>query len=301
LNGHHAPAVERSLRLWGPTDDRTIWLGTMCAVAEQPARVADPRLPSRIAAVLRDRFERMQGEASSPAQFQRRHTPLPHTTAAPGARGDARITPSPLAGASPAAASRAGAELARGFRFPAAARADERAPRPDARVDQAHASPHAGFFTPYAGLLFVIPILDRLAFGKFLAARPALLETDFPLTLLWRIGRSAGLTPTDPLGHTFERAGVSDREAPSDAAWLLHAWRVAVRSWCRRPLRVPLATLICRPGRVHFSRTHMESSFDLSQLDLRLRRLALDVDPDWVPWFGRVVRFHYGNVHDSSR
>jgi len=24
-----------------------------------------------------------------------------------------------------------------------------------------------------------------------------------------------------------------------------------------------------------------------------VRRLGLDLDPGWLPWFGRVVRFHY--------
>jgi len=62
-----------------------------------------------------------------------------------------------------------------------------------------------------------------------------------------------------------------------------------------------LAALVRRPGRVHHSRTHIESCFDLSQLDLRVRRAALDVDPGWVPWLGRVVRFHYGEHDDGGR
>jgi hypothetical protein len=24
-----------------------------------------------------------------------------------------------------------------------------------------------------------------------------------------------------------------------------------------------------------------------------VRRLGLDIDPGWLPWFGRVVAFHY--------
>jgi hypothetical protein len=33
--------------------------------------------------------------------------------------------------------------------------------------------------------------------------------------------------------------------------------------------------------------------FDLAAADVRVRRSGLDIDPGWVPWLGRVVRFHY--------
>ena len=61
-----------------------------------------------------------------------------------------------------------------------------------------------------------------------------------------------------------------------------------------------LTTLIRRPGRVHISRTHIAAGFALSQIDVRLRRLALDVDPGWVPWMGRVVQFNYGERYDRG-
>jgi hypothetical protein len=31
-------------------------------------------------------------------------------------------------------------------------------------------------------------------------------------------------------------------------------------------------------------------------VSLAVRRAGLDLDPGWVPWFGRVVGFHYGRV-----
>jgi hypothetical protein len=36
--------------------------------------------------------------------------------------------------------------------------------------------------------------------------------------------------------------------------------------------------------------------FDLNGVSLAVRRGGLDLDPGWVPWFGRVVGFHYGRV-----
>lgn len=302
LDDRHTAAVERWLRVWGARDDRTIWLGTMCAVVEQPARVADSRLPSRVAHLLRERFERTHGlHPSLPAPLPRRSAPAPGPAREHEAEGEARMGPPARADVSRSTSDTTSVEDARGAKVAAADVGEEQAPddRAPSRGSQANAV--ARLFTPYAGLLLVIPVLERLAFGRFLVARPALLETDFPVRLLRRIGHFAGLTKTDPLAQMFERAGLPEVGPRSDDEWLLDAWTIAVRRWCRRNLRVPLATVICRPGRVHLSRTHMESFFDLSQLDVRLRRVALDVDPGWVPWFGRVVRFHYGAIHDSSR
>jgi len=31
-----------------------------------------------------------------------------------------------------------------------------------------------------------------------------------------------------------------------------------------------------------------------------VRRVALDVDPGWLPWLGCVVRFHYGDVPELN-
>ena len=40
-------------------------------------------------------------------------------------------------------------------------------------------------------------------------------------------------------------------------------------------------------------RTDLDVSLPLDQADIRVRRAGLDLDPGWLPWFGRVVRFHY--------
>jgi hypothetical protein len=34
----------------------------------------------------------------------------------------------------------------------------------------------------------------------------------------------------------------------------------------------------------------------LGAADLRVRRRGLDRDPGWVPWYGRIVAFHYADV-----
>jgi hypothetical protein len=87
-------------------------------------------------------------------------------------------------------------------------------------------------------------------------------------------------------------------KAPSDAvsigaARLVRVWALAVRRWCWSHARLGLAEIVNRPGRILLTRADLDVTLPLSSVDLRIRRAGLDLDPGWVPWFGRVVRFHY--------
>ncbi len=79
----------------------------------------------------------------------------------------------------------------------------------------------------------------------------------------------------------------------SDLELLLRGLLTAVRRWCRRRARIGLHTLVRRPARIAATRTHIDVVLDIQHADLRVRSAGLDVDPGWVPWLGRVVRFHY--------
>ena len=79
--------------------------------------------------------------------------------------------------------------------------------------------------------------------------------------------------------------------ATADEATTL--WLDACRRWLRRIGGLGLASLVARPGRLALTGTHADLFFGLAQTDLRVRRLGLDIDPGWLPWFGRVVAFHY--------
>lgn len=79
----------------------------------------------------------------------------------------------------------------------------------------------------------------------------------------------------------------------TDLDLLTSAWLVALRRWCRRYAGLGLADLVRRPGRIAATRSHLDIMFDHRLVDLRVRRAGLDIDPGWLPWFGRVVLFHY--------
>ena len=78
---------------------------------------------------------------------------------------------------------------------------------------------------------------------------------------------------------------------PHDDA--LAAWRVGLDRWLRRRVRLRLSDLARRGGWLHLTDTTLLVRFPLDAANLRLRRLALDSDPGWVPWLGLVVRYQY--------
>jgi hypothetical protein len=108
-----------------------------------------------------------------------------------------------------------------------------------------------------------------------------------------------GDVPADAEGRLADavpppgRGSLSHSRTFALSHWLLESWTVAARRWTRRAARIGLATLLRRPARVLFTRTHVDLLLDHHDADLRVRRAALDVDPGWVPWLGRVVQIHY--------
>lgn len=101
-----------------------------------------------------------------------------------------------------------------------------------------------------------------------------------------RMSQIAGAVPLDCPGPAGVESPLPDQVA---AAWLC-----AARRWLRRHAGIGLHDLACRPGRIRIGPTHLDVYFDLSAIDIRIRRAGLDLDPGWLPWSGRVVGFHFG-------
>lgn len=55
-----------------------------------------------------------------------------------------------------------------------------------------------------------------------------------------------------------------------------------------------LVWLLRRRGDIRGERGWLDIHFDVRDVDTGIRRAGLDLDPDWVPELGVVVRFHYG-------
>ena len=209
------------------------------------------------------------------------------------------------------------------------------------------------------GLLFLIPVLERLGYRDWLQAQPEWAPCDIAKRILASVLARLRIAPEDPAWalascaphvrspHRFVapaswRTGLARGEGRLKAmniegtrslwdasgrlllgAWtgrcprpLLAAWRraephpaacpvddraalvaagwlVAVRRWLRRGPRIGLADLVRRPALQALTPTHAELRFEMRTSELRIRRFGLDLDPGWVPWFGRVITFRY--------
>lgn len=176
-------------------------------------------------------------------------------------------------------------------------------------------------FTSHAGFAFVVPLLQRLGIAEMLSSHERLVELDFSRHLLWMIAKRFAVAENDPVRQLFEafepRGNVSVERLHLPPIWwqmmtlsgrpLLHygvmstvslhdlidTTQLIVGTYLRRLCGISLRTLLCRPGRVMMTPTHWDVIFDINQTDLRLRRSALDSDPGWMTWLGKVVQFHY--------
>ncbi len=173
-------------------------------------------------------------------------------------------------------------------------------------------------FSPCAGFAFVIPLLQRIALPELLKHNEQLIGLDFPRRVLLAMGERFRLPKDDPVRCVFESlqpdysilvnrihlpdswrrmTTVSGRPLQCGSSTslndLIRTTQLMASLYLRRFCRLYLRGLIRRPGRVVVSTTHWDVLFALNQTDLRLRRVALDSDPGWVPWLGRVVQFHY--------
>jgi len=224
-----------------------------------------------------------------------------------------------------------------------------------------------GFPTCAGGLLFLLPVLERLGFGPWLDTAAEWEDWDMARFMLHRVLARLRVCPDDPAWqvvsanrhaytpNTFEapeswlglcqkrprfvllpqEGGGQLRDSTGRlllGAWqgspspfiasllnqnsvyrvsamgfnqslpqlIAESWLNACRRWLRRQARMGLADLILRPSLMALTPTHIDISFELNGSDLRVRRAGLDIDPGWVPWFGRVVMFHYDSRRRSA-
>jgi hypothetical protein len=171
-----------------------------------------------------------------------------------------------------------------------------------------------------AGLYFLLNALRQLRLPAALESCPALAEAEFAASILKRLADHAGVAKTDqilcclpPEETEFSLSSETlaalssnpqvwphnlsppQREIP-DSEYLLRVWTLAVRRWCWRMGRITVREIVNRNGRVWLTRTDLDVTLPLAKADIRIRRIGLDIDPGWLPWFGklgRVVRFHY--------
>ena len=173
--------------------------------------------------------------------------------------------------------------------------------------------------TRAGGLYFLLAVLRHLGIARAIERCPALQQAGLPEHILRRIAATCAIPPDDaalaylqPAPHvSFLDSGLLNQVDPSgiwpvnlplmpalklDGTALLRLWTLALRRWCWRMGRLTPAAIVLRPGRVWIVRAELDVTLPLEAADVRIRRLGLDIDPGWLPWFGpfgTVARFHY--------
>ena len=176
--------------------------------------------------------------------------------------------------------------------------ADADEPLPDVRADVA---------TGHGGLLYLLNVATRIGLA-------AAMRDDVRLTargLRWSLhalGMAlAGVDATDPAALAF--AGLMpdapppsslDDPATSEEAAAIADCRQSIVSALRASLDREddtgdaLLTFICqRPARIAAEPGWIEVRMSLDDVSPDIRRAGVDIDPDWIPWLGVVVRFVY--------
>lgn len=145
-----------------------------------------------------------------------------------------------------------------------------------------------GQFTAAAGLMCLVPVLSRLRIDAIEDAVPPLMQR-----LLQRIANRLDLPREDAAWSLAAAlAAPEEAQAPDLDARTTH-WLNTLSRHLRLQCGIGLASLALRSGWLDWGPTHIDVHLPLAQADLRIRRAGLDIDPGWVPWLQRVVRFHY--------
>jgi hypothetical protein len=148
--------------------------------------------------------------------------------------------------------------------------------------------------TDRAGLLYLVQVLKVIGIGEWLASKPNPADQQLPVLLLREVAKRLETPPSDPVLRALEDGNQTDRlQLSSELQTEIKEWLKRARRFCRLRARIGLFDLVCRPGLISSSLTHLNITLPLRGIDPRVRRNGLDIDPGWVPWLGRVVKFHY--------
>jgi hypothetical protein len=294
-------AIRDLLGAGQPVDDRMTWLAVLLAIHHQPSRAADRHLPSRVSKWLHQLSESVHPYRMADGDPAAAEVGILTFEADAGDGADVHHAE---------AADTRGWEKATNV-----VPADEELP--GSSIELPRTGSRFGIdeddigYTRYGGLLFLIHVLRRLDMDDWIAGRPDLLDAGFPAQLLRAAGMVAGMGREDSMYGSLEQEGAGDqplhigypplvREIISGLldrvpASDMGCWLLALRRWCRLNARMNMRAVVQRPGRLVTTRTHLNVHFEVSGVDVRIRRTMLDLDPGWVPWLGRVVLFHYGS------
>jgi hypothetical protein len=143
--------------------------------------------------------------------------------------------------------------------------------------------------TGWGGVLFLINALRRLEVETLLdEAGP---DAPSGWRLLHELGVAFGLPEDEPMALFLAAQDLDTTVPPQLLASLIDRIEGLYRP--DGPWPLPLA----QQARLWATETHLDLDLETQAVDVALRLSGLDLDPKWVPWLGRVVTFHYIQIH----
>jgi len=305
---------------FGWQDVRTIWTASLVVASVSPADVRAGTVVKQARAMLQQLTLTHLGQSALPD----RDVPRKHCLSAPNAESsefeltsEANHTVS-FTDEDPSAQSSLMAAAENVETSPTKNNKSAGASEASSLLDAIEIPALLGEPTAGGGLYFLLNALRYMGIAKLLAACPELVEAGFVDHLLRSLAAHAEVNPADPILSCISSNGEFSLSADTlatllsnpqawpenfrlkresfDAGRFLRIWAIAVRRWCWGTGKITVRDMVNRKGLVWLTRADLDVTLPLHQLDIRIRRVGLDIDPGWVPWlgkFGRVVRFHY--------
>lgn len=267
--------LSHAARRFGSQEPRTLWLATLVAAFSAPsaARTAAPVARARRILKCLEDGERPQPAAATASLRERPSGLTARTDSSATVRTERDAVDSPSA--SSTIKRPVGVERPEGGTEPE--RVDTEAP-----LDPIHTH-LLGEPTAAAGLYFLLNALRYLGIED-------LPEAHLINHVLRRLATHAKVDPTDPILLALSPAPASP------ASSMVRRWAVAVRRWCWHHARITAREIIKRPGHVWLTGMDLDVTLGFEAVDIRIRKVGLDIDPGRVPALGdlgRTVRFHY--------
>jgi hypothetical protein len=326
-----APVAEFFMA-WGETDGRSLWLASALLVLERPALGQSPALAAHALSLVRGSLD----SASSAIPLTRDDRPLHDRSPddedqdameLEAARVESRASNETRQGRVQRRSRSRGAKRTQAARervkrgedrdqgrrvshgrvpgeqsdnapMPATPEGDLKrvALAPAVTFDESAATLNRPVFSPTlrAGLFFLLPVMERIGLPLWLQEHAGLAGTNFAAQLLRTIAFRVNTAGDDPVWMALDEV-----DAPAEEEYV-RLWIKRLREYCRRTAGIGLRSLVCRRGHIVVTPSHLDVRFLAGEADIRVRKAGLDLDPGWLPWFGRIVHFHYLSAGDFA-
>jgi hypothetical protein len=322
------PAIERAMRDRGHDDAGVLWLSALAVLLHSPSDLAARSTVWRARATVRHLAEeRGLFSAETGLSLESVLFPAKRPLAFPG---EAETSPAQLAPAdfpdNPIDPLLVAPTTPNSVKSPDTLDSDRRLNESGLELSTDHAAPLAsetvtpesqrawlllGVNTEAAGLFFLLNAMRCIGISEACAA--GLVIPNFAVRVLQSLLAQSAMAGDDPVAlwlhssipaprmpfdaMSFEASWWPNNMLPSPHISTLQAfirvWSVAVRRWCWRHAGVSVKEIVLRDGMFFVNRTDLDVSLSIDAADVRIRKVGMDLDPGWLPWFGRVVRFHY--------